>query len=457
MIPRARELLVGGAILEGTLLLGWVPLGPVEDAARWIGILVAGGLLHLFLCARALRSRLPFGRREATIALLLGAIFRLTLVPLEPSLSTDAYRHVWDGRVQATDVDPYLHPPTSPALACVRDAEVWPRINHPELRTVYPPAAQHLARAAAGLHGFLAWTGISGVVAWKGTLLLVELAGAALLAAGLVRIGRGAAFLVYAWSPLAVVEFYGSGHVEAAGVGLLAGAVGLRLLGRHRSAGAFFCAAVLTKWIPAALLLFAGRVKGWRLLLLGATGAASLLLPRYVGAGRAAFESLAAYQSNWSFGGVLHEALRVDAWAAIPRRTIERNFADLLADGNPPEKSWGRAASGALALGAAAWFSWRRRIPVAAAAATGLFAFLLLRPAIHPWYATWLLPLLALTHRPSIHLWTALVPLTYGVLLEYRAAGKWAPDLWVPAGILALVLPLFLREWRPGRVHVPGA
>ncbi len=448
MIPRARELLLGGAILEGTLLLGWVPLGPVEDAARWIGILVGGGLLHLLLCARALRSGLPFGRREATIALLVGGAFRLTVVPLEPSLSTDAYRHVWDGRVQAAGVDPYRHPPASPALEGLRDAEVWPRINHPELRTVYPPAAQHLARAAAEAHGLLSWTGISEVVAWKGTLLLVELTGAVLLAAGLLRIGRGAAILVYAWSPLAVVEFYGSGHVEAAGVGCLAGAVGLYLLGRPRSAGAFFCAAVLTKWIPAALLLLAARVKDRRLLLLGAAGAAALLLPRYAGAGRTAFESLAAYQSNWGFGGVLHEALRVDAWAAIPRRTLERNFADLLADGNPAEKFWGRAACGALALGAAAWFSWRRRIPVAAAAASGLFAFLLLRPAIHPWYATWMLPLLALAHRPSMHLWTALVPLTYGVLLEYRATGSWDPDPWVPAGILALVLPLFVMEWR---------
>ncbi|MGH7149719.1 MAG: hypothetical protein ACREIU_03415, partial [Planctomycetota bacterium] len=267
MIRRPRELLLGGAILEGMLLLGWVPLGPVEDAVRWIGILVGGGLLHLLLCARALRSGIPFGRREAAAVLLLGAIFRLTLVPLEPSLSTDAYRHVWDGRVQSAGVDPYRHPPASPALSGLRDAQVWPRINHPELRTVYPPAAQHLSRAAVWLHGRLAWTGVSEVVAWKGTLLLVELAGAALLAAGLLRIGRGAALLVYAWSPLAVVEFYGSGHVEAAGVGLLAGAVGLYLLGRPRSAGALFGAAVLTKWIPGALLLLAPRMKDRRLLL----------------------------------------------------------------------------------------------------------------------------------------------------------------------------------------------
>jgi len=52
-------------------------------------------------------------------------------------------------------------------------------------------------------------------------------------------------------------------------------------------------------------------------------------------------------------------------------------------------------------------------------------ATLLLSANCHPWYATWFLPLLTLEPFVPLLLWSALMPLAYGVLIDWRALGVW--------------------------------
>ena len=55
------------------------------------------------------------------VVLLVAAALRLPLIVSPPFLSTDIYRYVWDGRVQAAGVNPYRYLPADPALASLRD------------------------------------------------------------------------------------------------------------------------------------------------------------------------------------------------------------------------------------------------------------------------------------------------------------------------------------------------
>src|SRR6185436_3551493 len=57
---------------------------------------------------------------------------RLPLLFAEPMLSGDVYRYLSDGRVLASGENPYAYTPADP------------RINHPEIRSIYPPHAQLL-------------------------------------------------------------------------------------------------------------------------------------------------------------------------------------------------------------------------------------------------------------------------------------------------------------------------
>ena len=142
-------------------------------------------------------------------------LFRLVLLPCAPFLSDDIYRYLWDGHVQLEGINPYLYPPDAPELESVRTA--WhARINNPSIPTIYPPFAQ-MVFAAGALAG-------GSVVALKALWTLADLGACLLLAAVARRTGRSvpATLILFAWSPLMVVETAWSGHFEALGILLLA-------------------------------------------------------------------------------------------------------------------------------------------------------------------------------------------------------------------------------------------
>ena len=79
----------------------------------------------------------------------------------------------------------------------------------------------------------------------------------------------------------------------------------------------------------------------------------------------------------------------------------------------------------------------------ALAVIAGLLAF---SANCHPWYLTWMLPLLAVVEVPALLLWTACAPLAYVTVLWWIHAGEWRgnPDLrWL------VYVPVYaLLAWR---------
>src|SRR3989442_4312434 len=81
------------------------------------------------------------GWRPMTVMLAVGILARLVLAPALPTLSTDAYRYVWDARVAHGGFNPYTYQPMAPGLDRLPGDERFPRLNHPTLPTAYPPPA----------------------------------------------------------------------------------------------------------------------------------------------------------------------------------------------------------------------------------------------------------------------------------------------------------------------------
>ena len=182
------------------------------------------------------------------IAIGFAVLFRLSLIFAPPYLSDDIYRYIWDGRVQAAGINPYRYVPAAPELAQLRDDDIYPKINRREYaHTIYPPAAQVV---------FLLTTRISETVTWmKLTMLIFELVTIWALAQLLHLLGRPRQLLLlYAWHPLVVWEFAGSGHVDAIAIGFIA--LALLAWQKRSDAGAGFAlaCATLTKLFPAVLL-----------------------------------------------------------------------------------------------------------------------------------------------------------------------------------------------------------
>jgi alpha-1,6-mannosyltransferase len=144
----------GGALLALTVcgLLLDIPAstgGPrITRMNELAGLLVVSAVVYFGAVRLILRNAWPCG----TVWIVLGVAvaLRMLLLTVPPTLSSDIYRYVWDGRVQANGINPYRYIPADPALASLRDAVIYPQINRADYaRTIYPPFAQ-MAFAAVG-------------------------------------------------------------------------------------------------------------------------------------------------------------------------------------------------------------------------------------------------------------------------------------------------------------------
>ncbi|HEX2165456.1 MAG TPA: hypothetical protein VHM02_16060, partial [Thermoanaerobaculia bacterium] len=375
----------------------------------------------------------------ALAVLAVALALRLPLLVLPPTLSDDALRYLWDGRVLLAGENPWALPPDAGELAPLRD-DLWQRLPHRQVPTVYPP----LALAGFSIAAALPWP----LAAWKGMVAAAELAACAALV-GLAR-RRGlppARAAWYAWCPLPALEVAGMGHVDGLAVAAAVGAVWALSGGRagegaerdRTAAGgaALAAAGVLAKLAPAAALPMWARASGRPLvfLLVAASLTVAGLAPVAIATGGLP-PGLMTYGLSWEFAGPLYEPL----WRLLDAAGADVLVADLL---DRAKLATGRhdglnrlypfvypqllakllLAGLALAVVARSAFA---RDPVAGG--RRLFGGLLLCSAtVYPWYLLWALPWAALTrHRPWL-LAAALAPLLY---LPQHAGVALFPAVW---------------------------
>jgi hypothetical protein len=242
-------LAVHGALLlvlmGGGLLLhqpGARSIGDPLHVDLFVAVLGLAVLVY-FSAVRLVLSRVQ-RRRAIWLVLGVAVIMRAVLITNPLLLSSDIYRYVWDGRVQAAGINPYRYIPVDPALTALRDRAIYPNINRRTYaRTIYPPAAE----VVFAIVGRISQT----VIAVKLAMLAFEVV-AVLCLLRLLSLTRlpPERVLIYAWNPLALWSFACDGHVDAIAVGLLAVALVCRAERRFGAAGAFLAGAVLTKFLP---------------------------------------------------------------------------------------------------------------------------------------------------------------------------------------------------------------
>jgi hypothetical protein len=322
------------------------------------------------------------------VTIVVAVALRIVLLFPEPRLSGDVYRYLSDGRVVASGENPYTYTPTDP------------RINHPEIRSIYPPHAQLLF----GL--------VHELIPWRVLILCIDLLAIAML--------RERAF-AYATCPLVLFEGVWSGHVDAI-AGVLLGFALLR-----RSPIALGIASGL-KIIPLAALP-ALRRRGMKLL----PFTLALLLPVVFFAGEPIMPGFRDYATRWIFNSPAYDAVR---WIVerIPTKTIWTHHPlrfELISDFVYRHVYADFLTRAILATIAIAAIVSARRVSGAIA------ALLLCSPAIHPWYWLTLVPA-ALVER-SAWLWVALAaPASY---LLYDGSPQGLPPLTVQA--ICYGLPAF--------------
>ncbi len=437
MIERPLAILGGSLVLLTAVALALHVPGAdtVGSDARKICfvVLLAIGAACYLVAVRVVLRRQP-ASHAIWIVLLVAVAMRLPPLLAPPFLSSDMYRYVWDGRVQNAGFNPYRYVPADPALASLREAEIYPEISRAEsARTIYPPTAQVVFRAVAAID--------PSVLAMKLAMVAFEaLAIGAVLA--LLRRARLPLerVLIYAWNPLAVWAFAGNGHADAIGIGVLALALLARDARRDALAGALLGAAGLVKLFPLAVAAaFWRRGAAWRAPIACLATIAGLYLC-YIGAGWHVLGFLPGYLSEedltqgggiWLLAGLSH------VMALTPLAAM------LYA---------GAVAIGLLVL--AGWIAYRHR-PDDIVRICGDTAVLAACVTVaigphYPWYFAWLALPSCLNARWSI-VWLSVAPVLL-YLDPWHERFFWASAVYLPAGLLALGA-LWHASWRPAPQH----
>jgi hypothetical protein len=253
-----------------------------ESVSWWPNLTLAAGCLLLGITAWLITRR-PAGTRAVLGIVAFAALCQLPGLLSAPITSTDAYRYVWDGRVQLSGSSPYSHVPLDDQLANLRDPVLFPGlsptqksgvvgpprvphdpaavaelskddprtvINRPRVPTIYPPVAQAYFAAVALV---TPWSAGTFGLQVAGAILAVALT--ALLAAELRRTKRDPRWaILWGWSPIVALEAGNAAHVDILGALLIAASIILAVRRRPVWAGVLLGAAASVKLLPLLLL-----------------------------------------------------------------------------------------------------------------------------------------------------------------------------------------------------------
>jgi len=366
------------------------------------------------------------------------AVVRMLFLWRLPELSDDIYRYLFDGLMTVAGTNPYMDAPANVnagiGAAMPQIEELIPLINHSHLVTIYPPAAQAVFAFGVLIGKIL---GISSLAGMKLVLVMLDLLTCAIIIKilTLLNLSKRRAVL-YAWHPLPVLEIAGSGHIDAAAIFFLMAAIGfvifISLVSRQGRggtysrkssfmllAGVLMAFSILTKWLPLIFLpclLLTVRSAHRRYFLFGCLTTAGLLilpfLPEFINGVR----TLSTYLQDWEFSGFAFRQLR--QWfdsGNIARLVLMSGFiiiAGMVYWHVQIKKSHQHMFNGFFTIA---------------------FAYLVMTPTLHPWYALYLTAFLpffpASAGRAGAGLilsWS--VFLAYRVLIPYRMQGIWIED-----------------------------
>lgn len=328
-----------------------------------------------------------------------GILLRLTIFWCPPTISQDIYRYVWDGRVQNAGFGPYDYAPGAEELKGLRN-EDYPKINHKEFHTPYPPAAQLLFRLLALISDSHV---LVKAVILAFDILLLFLLKRLISAEQLPQ----SALLIYAWHPLVVIEFAGSGHMDVIAISLMF--LGFLLLAKDRQAlgGITLAVAVLTKYLPAVTLPWLWKRGRWVFALSFVTTAIVLFLPYYTPDLRI-FNGLSTFYEKWWFNDSLFGVLRVLFGDSAPARL-----------------------TGAVFVAITAAVAYWKQYPLYRSFFLINAAVILFAPVVHPWYVLWIVPFLVFHFSGPWLFFSCWVAMSYLILYVDSGQIVWQKPIWL--------------------------
>jgi len=380
-LPNLALTTLGGGILAIFYHIGRAPELKTR-VPEFIALMLGAGVLYLVGVYLVERCQLGGGALVIIIGVALA--FRFCVLPADLSISTDAYRYQWEGRVQLAGINPYATNPA--ALGHALEDPEHPLDVGITTPTLYPPLSEFSFAWVRTIPGYKRlYTGLD--VASIVVLLL-------LLA---IRKQSLQSVLAYAWNPTVVVSFALCGHHDALAIFTLLVA-NLFIINQRVALSILFLAlSALSKFFSLLLVpVFLKRTR-WTYAVLFAAVVIAGYVP-YSGAGRRLLDGLTQYASGWENNDSLFRLL-------------------LLAGNSKPQA--GLVA--AVFLAALILFAIKQRMEPLRASLFVISGLLLLSPNAFPWYFTWTIPFLCFYPNAPWLLMSVTCVLGYAPLIAYSS------------------------------------
>jgi alpha-1,6-mannosyltransferase len=382
-----------------------------------------------------------------------GLALRIVTIFSTPILEDDYFRYLWDGAVSSNKFSPYEYSPeqilngnnskaTPPALKNLakESGEIIHRINHPQLKTIYPPIAQSAFVIAH-------WLKPLSIFSWRVVLLLFDIVTLILLLKILRTLHLpDLAVLVYWWNPLLVKEIFNSGHLDVIALPLVLGALLLNLRKNYLWSVVLLTLSIGVKLWPIVLipLILRPLTQDPKRLSLGIAifvlTIATLMFP-YYSTGINESSGLVSFGQSWQNNDSIFKIL---VWGS-------ELILEMLGKHPGHGQFMARIVVFTLITSWIFYVSSQHNDQPKELFEKSLLiiaAVFLLIPTQFPWYYTWMLPFLAVNRRPSLLLLTALLPLYYlryyleprGMVSYFNYVVVWIE--FMPVWILLIL------EWR---------
>ena len=248
-----------------------------------------------------------------------GILFRVTLIPTEPSTSDDYFRYVWEGKMITNGYNPYEYAPGDSALTKLHSNILPEKVTFKPLTTIYPPAAQLIFTAAY----FIGGETPRGL---KIIFLLAEICTMLLMVQLLKHIGKDTRYvLLYAWLPLPVMEYMINAHIDVAALPFFIAFILFVIKEKPIVAAVMFALCFLTKsYAVFALPLLLYKIsfkKIMQFVPIAAVIIAAAYMP-FLNQRHPLTDMLSTYLVNWEFNGSFYSLFKLITLDGIKLRVI---------------------------------------------------------------------------------------------------------------------------------------
>lgn len=385
-------------LLSVIALIHFLSVAPIIS---YTVLFIFSSLIFLFVSQQIFKTEIS--SKHIYVLIAAAFVLRLSFISTTTIGSDDIYRYMWDGKVQASGINPYLYPPNDKHLEFLHTELLPKALNFKEMKTIYFPLSQWLFYAGYKLS-------VESVWGYKLLLFLFEL----LTLAGLFQLIKKLKIdkkylLLYVLCPLPIFQFAIDAHLDGFGLPLLVFSLLFYLDNKNILSMILLGLSLSIK--PVGLILvpiFFLNEKNLldRIKIIAVPLFAFFAQFIFYIFSTNPFEALFIFTKNWYFNGFVFNLLN----EVFNNNQTSRMICAFL-----------------LILSLIPIYLSKREL-----ISKIFFAVLILMifsPVVHPWYITWVAVLLPLVQKRSGIYFVAASSLTAITVLNYQLYGIWK-DYW---------------------------